>query len=107
MVMSGCVPAIGQIEIDLAADEVIDDDVFARRTEAQRALVFEDVAGVLEFLQIAFVDFVRARFEIRTEISAHLRAFIPIESEPLQAIINCGRRFFECCASDRCLRCAK
>ena len=86
---------IGEIEIDLAADEIVDDDVFARRTEAQSSLVFEDVAGVLKFLQIALVKFCALALQIWPEIAAHMRAFIPVQAEPFQSIVNCGRRFFD------------
>ena len=44
---------IRQIEIDFAADEVIDDDVLARGTEPERAIVFVNVAGGLQLTQIA------------------------------------------------------
>src|SRR4029077_8064603 len=47
---------IGEIEIDFTADEIVHDDVLPWRTEAQRALVFEDVATILKFLQVTFVD---------------------------------------------------
>ena len=41
---------IGEIEIDFAADKIIDNHVLARRTEPQRAFIFKDMTAVLEFL---------------------------------------------------------
>src|SRR6266508_5380795 len=86
---------IGQIEIDPAADEIVDDDVFARRTETQNSLVFEDVASILKLLQVTFVKFCALALQIWPKIAAHMRAFIPVQAEPLQPFVNCGRRFFD------------
>ena len=47
---------IGEIEIDFATDKIVHDNVLARRAEPQRALVFENVATILKFFQIALVD---------------------------------------------------
>src|ERR1700736_529508 len=41
---------VGKIEIDLAADEIVDHNVFARRPETQGTLIFENVTAILEFL---------------------------------------------------------
>src|SRR6266480_7493760 len=76
---------IGEIEIDFAADKIVHDDVLPRRTEAQRALVFKDVATVLKFLQVTFVDLSALTLKIGTEIPADVGAFIPIQSEPFEA----------------------
>ena len=67
--------------------------MLARRTEAERALIFENVAAVLEFFEVALVDFRALALKIRAEISADVRAFVPIQPEPAQAFIN-GRRGF-------------
>ena len=53
--MSGCVAGIGEIEIDFAADKIIDNDVLARRTKSERARVLKDMTGVLQLFQIALV----------------------------------------------------
>ncbi len=84
---------IGEIEIDFAADEIVHDDVLPRRTEAQRALVFKDVATVLKFLQVTLVDLSALTLKIGTEIAADVGAFIPIQSEPFEAFVNRGRGF--------------
>jgi hypothetical protein len=47
---------IAQIEIDAAAHNVIDNDVFAWRTKAYRALIFEGVTGILKLLKVALVQ---------------------------------------------------
>jgi len=85
---------IGQIEIDFAADKIVHDDVLPRRAEAQRALIFKNVAAVLKFLQVAFVDLSALTLKIGTEIPADVGAFIPIQSEPFEALVNRGRGFF-------------
>ena len=69
---------IGEIEIDFAADEIIDQDVFAWRTKPKRTLIFENVTAVLKFLQIAFVKFRSFALQIGPEISSNVRTFVPI-----------------------------
>ena len=85
---------IAEIEIDLAADEIVNHDVFARRTKSQSSLIFEDMTGVLELIEIEFVEVRAFALQVRAEISPHMRAFIPIKAEPLQSFINCGHGFF-------------
>ena len=69
---------IGEIEIDFAADKIVHDHVLTRRAETQRARVFEDVARVLKLLEVAFVNFGALALKVRTEITADVRAFIPV-----------------------------
>src|SRR5205085_3020985 len=82
---------VRKIEIDFAADQIVDDNMLAGRTKPQRALVVEDVTGILQFLQITLVNFVALALKIGPEISADVRPFIPIQPEPSQSFIN-GRR---------------
>ena len=84
---------IAEIEIDSPAHDVIHDHVLARGTKSQRALVFEDVTGVLKSFQIALVQFRALTLQIRSEIAANMRAFIPIQAEPLQSFVNRCHRF--------------
>src|SRR4029450_3714331 len=84
---------IGQIEIDLAADQIVDHDVFAWRTETQSSLVFEDVAGVLKFLQIALVKFRPLALQIWPELSTNVQTLVPIQAQPFQPLVN-GRHGF-------------
>src|SRR5712692_3030263 len=84
---------IGEIEIDFAANEIIHDNMFARGSKSQRALVFEDVAAVLKFFQIAFVNFSALTLKVRTDISADMRAFVPIDAQPFETLVNRGCRF--------------
>ena len=98
---------IGEIEIDLAADEIVDNDVLARRTEAQRALVFENVAGVLKFLSDSARKFRCARFE-NTDRNLRRRAGLRPNSVRAIAILRkLRRRLLRCCALCPCLRRAK
>src|ERR1700736_4487869 len=85
---------VGEIEIYFAADKIVHDDVLAGRTKPQRTLVFEDVTTVLEFFQVALVNFSALALKIGTEISTDVGAFIPIQSEPFQTFVNRGRGFF-------------
>src|SRR5437773_3039815 len=85
---------IRQIKIDLAADEIIDNHMLARGTKSQSTLIFEDAAGVLEFLQVALVKFCPFALQIGPEISTHMRAFVPSKAEPLQSVVNCRHGFF-------------
>ena len=85
---------ISEIEIDLAADQIIQNHMLARRTKSQSTLIFEDMAGVLKCFQVAFVKFCPLALQIGSEISSDMRAFVPIEAEPLQSFVNCRHGFF-------------
>src|SRR4029453_2563191 len=73
---------ICEIEIDFAADDVIDQNVLTRRAKTKRARIFENVAAILKLFQIPLVNIGSFALQIRSEISAHMRTFIPIEAEP-------------------------
>src|SRR5437764_11014573 len=51
------------------------------------------MAAILKSLQITFVNFSALALKVRTQISADVRTFIPIDSEPFQTLINRGRSF--------------
>src|SRR5438094_2236281 len=85
---------ICEIEIDFAADDVIDRHVLTRRAKTECARVFENMAGVLKLFQILLVNIRSFALQIWSEISAHMRTFIPIEAEPAQCFINRGGGFF-------------
>src|SRR5438046_4731366 len=85
---------ICEIKIDFAADDVIDHHVLTRRAKTERACVFENMAGVLKLFQIPLVNIRSLALQIRSEISAGMRTFIPIETEPAQSIIDRGSGFF-------------
>src|SRR5438045_4524190 len=74
---------IAKIEIDSAAHDVIHDDVLARRTKSQRALVLEDVTGILKLFQVALVTFRSLTLQVRSEFAARMRAFVPVEPQTL------------------------
>ena len=67
--------------------------MLAWRTETNRACVFEKVTGGLQLPQIPLVDLIALTLEIRTEISADLRTFVPVEPEPAQPVVDRGRSF--------------
>src|SRR2546429_1665211 len=85
---------ICEIEIDFAADDVIDHQVLTLRAKTDGARVFENMAGVLKLFQILLVNIRSFALQIWSEISAHMRTFIPIEAEPAQSFINRGGGFF-------------
>src|SRR5204863_2072351 len=85
---------ICEIKIDSAADDVIDHHVLTRRAKTERARIFENMAGVLKLFQIPLVNIRSLALQIRSEISAHMRTFIPIETEPAQSFIDRGGCFF-------------
>ncbi|KAG0506142.1 MAG: hypothetical protein Udaeo_04770 [Candidatus Udaeobacter sp.] len=84
---------IAEIEIDSAAYDVVHDDVFPRRPKPQRSLIFVDMAGVLKFFQITLVKFCAFTLQIRPELAADMRTFIPIQAQPFQSFVDGGRRF--------------
>ncbi len=79
---------IGHVEIDLTADEVGDGDGLARGAEAKGSLVFVEAARVAEDGEVFFVDFVALTLEVGTVVAADLRAFVPLESEPAEAVVD-------------------
>src|SRR5439155_19117696 len=79
---------VTEVEIDFAAYDVIHDDVLARRTKSQRALVLEDVTGVLEFFQVALVKRCAFALQIGSVIAADMRTFVPVEAQPFQPFVN-------------------
>src|SRR5579884_1804841 len=84
---------IGEIEIDFAANDVVHNHVFAGRTKSHCSLVFEDVSGVLKLFQVALVKFRALALQIRSELAANMGAFIPIQTQPFQPLIDGGHRF--------------
>src|SRR5579885_2953802 len=84
---------IGEIEIDFAANDVVHNHVFARRTKSHCSLVFEDMPGVLELFQVALVKYRALALQIRSELAADMGAFIPIQPQPFQPLIDGGHRF--------------
>ena len=47
--MSGMRLGIRQVKIDLSADDIIDHDMFARRAETNRAVLFKKIAVGFQF----------------------------------------------------------
>ena len=67
--------------------------MLARRAKTDRAVVFEEDGRRPPIFQDAARKFRCVRFENRAEISADLRAFIPIEPEPAEPVVDRLRRF--------------
>src|ERR1700726_4227638 len=86
---------IRQVKIDFAANDIINHDVLARRTKSQRALIFEDVTGILQLFQVALVKFGPFALQIRSKISADVWTLIPIQPEPLQPFVDCRHGFID------------
>jgi hypothetical protein len=80
--------SVRHIHLHAPADEVIDDDHLARKSEPPSSIVFVDMAARLEFLEVAKVDGFALTLEIRAAISANIRTFIPVQSEPLHPVEN-------------------
>src|SRR5262249_37583582 len=84
---------IAEIEIYGAAHDVLDNDVLARRPESQGALVFENMTRVLKFFQVTLVKFCAFALQIWPKVAADMRAFIPIQIQPLQSLVDCSHGF--------------
>ena len=93
MVMSGLRFRVGHVELDVAADDVVHDDFFASEPKADRASVFVNPIRGAELVEIALVNRLALALEIRAEVAAHFRTFIPIKFEPAQSVVNCLRGF--------------
>ena len=79
---------VGEVEGDVAADFVADDDAFARGAEAQGAGVFVDHAFVLEDLEVALVDGAAFALAVGAVVAAFFRALVPVETEPAESVID-------------------
>ncbi len=77
---------IGEVEIDAAADEVMDGDDLARGAETPGALVLVEMSSGAEFLEVAFVNGLALGLKIGAEGSVFFWALVPIESEPAEAV---------------------
>jgi hypothetical protein len=77
---------VAKIERHLAANQVVHFDQFARETEAPGAAILVEKAGVAQLCEVPLVSGFALALEIRAVIAAHERAFVPIQSEPAQAI---------------------
>src|SRR5262249_23797257 len=84
---------IGEIEIDFAADNILDHHVLAWRTKAQSALVFENVARLLKLFQVTFVKLGALALKIRAEIASDVRSFIQVQAKPCKALVTRRGRF--------------
>src|SRR5438270_3407880 len=84
---------IGEIEIDLSADQIIHHHVFAWGTKSEGSLIFKNVAGLLQAAQIPLINVVALALKIGSEIATDVRTFVPIELQPLQTLINRGGGF--------------
>ena len=82
----------GHVELNAATDDVIHDDFFARETKANGTFVIVDAVDGTQFVQVTFIDCFPLTLKVRSEVPTGLRSFIPIESEPVQPIVNglCG-----------------
>src|ERR1700742_1988265 len=81
------------IKFDPATNDVVYDDVFTWRAEPNRSFILVNDTLGLKQVQIFFVDGVSLALKIRAVLSTDSRAFVPIESQPAQSIINHLNRF--------------
>ena len=79
---------VGEIELDMSAHEVVEHDDFPMRAEPPCAAAFVEEAAVLELVEIAQVDFLSFALEIRAAVAALERAFVPVEPEPFQTVVD-------------------
>jgi hypothetical protein len=77
----------------VAADDIVDGHFFARETEPDRAGIIVNAIGRAQALEVTLVNRFALTLKIRTEISSRLRAFVPIEAEPAQPVVNGLRGF--------------
>jgi hypothetical protein len=77
----------------VTTDHVIDDDLFAQETKADRARVIINAIGGAEAIEIALIDRLALALKVGPETATGMRAFIPIEPEPAQPVVNGLRGF--------------
>src|ERR1043166_6642044 len=81
------------VEFGMAADDVIDYDLFSREAKTDGTGVVVNAAGGAQFIEITLIDRFTFALKIGAKISAGLRTFVPIESEPAEPVINGLRGF--------------
>ncbi len=82
------VDGLGTVHHDVPAHEVVHDDLLARQLETDGSFILVDCAGGLELFEVSEVDRVAFALEIRSVVAADAGAFVPVETEPFQAVID-------------------
>jgi hypothetical protein len=77
---------IREVELDLSADLIVDDNLLPRGAEADGAIVLVKVAGFFEACQILLIDRPTLALVVGTVIPPLLRTFVPIEPEPVKPV---------------------
>jgi hypothetical protein len=81
-------PWVGHIEFNAAADQVFDNDGLSRRAKADRSLVRVNMPAYFQSREVPFIDVVSLALKIRSEVSSFVGAFIPVQVEPFQSLVN-------------------
>ena len=89
----GRVRFIGIVDGHIAADQIAHGHGATLETKPPGTVAFINPPGIDEFFKIAGVNFPALALKIRTVRPTRLRAFIPVEAEPRQAIENRLPRF--------------
>ena len=80
---------VAKIERDLPADQIIDVHQLTMESETPGAAVLHiKMAGGLKFIEVALVDAFALALEIRAAVASDLRAFVPVEPEPTQSVVD-------------------
>ena len=77
---------IGQVKFDASADLVLEDYLFPRRAEADRAVVLIKVATLFQAREILRVDGTALALVVGAVRAPLLWTLVPVESQPVKAI---------------------
>src|SRR6267143_403092 len=76
------------IEFDPSADLVINHNWASRRSKSDCSSILVNAVLVLEPLEILFIDRAALALKIRPKFTAFSGTFVPLQSKPLQTLIN-------------------
>ena len=83
------IDGLGAIHLHATANEVVHDDQLARELETGRSFVVHVTpARVLQSGEVAFVNVIALTLEVRPVVATFARAFVPIQPEPFQTVVN-------------------
>src|SRR5260221_3652041 len=76
------------VEFDASTHLIINHHRTSRRSKPECSSILVDIALVLESLEVLFIDCVAFALEIGSEPATLSGPFVPLQTKPLQAVIN-------------------
>ena len=77
---------VGEVELDLSADLVLDDDLLPGRAEADGAGVLVEISALFQSGEILLVNGAAFALVVGTMVAPFLRALVPVEAKPVETV---------------------